>query len=110
MLQQTSWHWHHVSSLPLSSPACTDEGEAAAQWVSSYLGLPARLVRYSGATDTDEPPPDADPRRRPLDPLWTPPPPPPPLDPGVDASGEGEGAHFEVAFADGFPYLIANEV
>ena len=69
-----------------------DEGDAAARWLSTYLGLPVRLARYAGAAGAAAPP-GADPRRREVDPEWAP---------------AGSGA--EVAFCDGFPFLLANEV
>lgn len=36
-----------IHLLPLVPP-CADEGDAAAAWLSTYLGLPARLARYAG--------------------------------------------------------------
>jgi hypothetical protein len=76
-------------------PAClpADEGDAAAQWFTQYLGFPTRLLRYSGQAGGPGSP-TADPQRRQVEPEW----------------GLADGASSEVAFADGFPYLLANEV
>jgi hypothetical protein len=69
-----------------------DEGEAAAEWFSTFLGQPARLVRYAG---DDHPaaaaaaPLAADPTRR-------------------HANREFAPEGHEVAFADGFPLLVAS--
>jgi uncharacterized protein YcbX len=89
-------------SIPLNNPAgslkpCTiwewsgsglDEGDAAAAWLSKALGQPCRLVRYAGNNPT---PPAAAPAAvdRPTDPAFA--------------------AGGQVAFADGFPVLVATE-
>lgn len=67
-----------------------DEGDEAAEWLTSYLGIPVRLARYAGRAGDPGPPSD-DPQRRAVDPAWTP-----------------SGAETETAFADGFPFLLAN--
>lgn len=69
-----------------------DEGDAAAEWFSKYLGLPCRLLRYAGQAGAAGMPAD-DPTgtRRQVDTEWAP-------------------AGAETAFADGFPFLLANEV
>ena len=63
-----------------------DEGTAAAEWFSKYLGRPAMLVRYGGDTATA---PDAGFQR------------------GVSTEWAPEG--HQIAFADQFPYLMGNE-
>ena len=88
-------------SIPLKNPAgslkpCTiwewsgsglDEGDVAAAWVSEALGQPCRLVRYAGNTPTF--PEAAAAVNRPTDPTYA--------------------AGGQVAFADGFPVLVATE-
>uniref|UniRef100_A0A061SB27 Mosc domain-containing protein n=2 Tax=Tetraselmis sp. GSL018 TaxID=582737 RepID=A0A061SB27_9CHLO len=72
------WEWR--------GPA-TDEGDAAAEWLSAVLGQRCRLVRHAGqeASSLD------DPTRRRLDPHW--------VDPAL---------RQETAFADAFPFLLAS--
>lgn len=62
-----------------------DEGKEAAQWFSKYLGCPAMLARYGG----DLPAPAADFQR--------------------EVTTEWAPDGHQIAFADGFPYLLANE-
>ncbi|PSC71196.1 PITH domain-containing 1 [Micractinium conductrix] len=76
----TVWDW---------SGTAADEGDAAAAWLSTYLGLPARLARYAGQAGAPGAP-ATDPARRQVDLDWA-----------------EEGA--ETAFADGFPFLLASE-
>ncbi|GAB4813363.1 hypothetical protein N2152v2_000409 [Parachlorella kessleri] len=76
----TVWDW---------SGQGADEGPAAAEWLTKYLGTTARLVRYVGKAGQG-PLPSDDPTRRQVDPSWAP-------------------GSFETAFADGFPFLLANE-
>jgi uncharacterized protein YcbX len=56
-----------------------DEGEAAAQWFTTVLGRPVRLVRFDRS------------RRRPTDPDWS------------------EGLDGEALFSDGFPILVLSQ-
>lgn len=59
--------------------AAFDAGEEAAEFISSYLGAPMRLVRFDAR------------RKRPSNPQWT---------PGVEALNQ---------FSDGFPWLLISE-
>lgn len=59
--------------------AAFDAGDAAAQFLTGYLGSPVRLVRFDAR------------RKRPSNPDWT---------PGVEALNQ---------FSDGFPWLLASE-
>jgi uncharacterized protein YcbX len=65
-----------------------EESSEAAAWFSKYLGVPSKLVRYAGSAGS-EPASDS------------------PFDRYVDSSWTSES--HPVAFADGFPYLVANE-
>eukprot|EP00884_Botryococcus_braunii_P010638 jgi/Botrbrau1/19576/Bobra.0035s0061.1 len=65
-----------------------DEGDEAADWFSDFLGKRCRLARYIGKPGIDAV--GLDRTRRTLDPNWVP-------------SGG------ETAFADAFPFLLANE-
>lgn len=67
-----------------------DEGDAAAAWLSTYLGIPVRLARYAGQAGAPGAPAD-DPERRAVSPAWAP-----------------AGSEPETAFSDGFPFLLAN--
>lgn len=67
------WDWSGVAE---------DEGEAAASWLSTFLGTPARLMRYAGSGGA--------PARRLADPQYAPP-------------------ATEVCFVDGYPLLLASE-
>ncbi|KAK9859337.1 hypothetical protein WJX84_010336 [Apatococcus fuscideae] len=64
-----------------------DEGDEAAAWLSGFLSMDVRLVRYAGTPDSNAP--------------------------GQDKTRRSTDARFapdnEVAFADGFPFLIASE-
>lgn len=85
---------HHCCRCCLAARAPrmrADEGDEAARWLSTYLGLPVRLARYAGQAGAPAPP-AADPQRRAVDPDWAPP-----------------GSAAETAFADGFPFLLASE-
>ncbi|KAL4452002.1 hypothetical protein ABPG75_007664 [Micractinium tetrahymenae] len=77
----TVWDWSGLGA---------DEGDAAASWLSSYLGIPVRLVRYAGQAGTPGAPAD-DPQRRAVDPAWAP-----------------VGSEAETAFSDGYAFLLAN--
>ena len=78
-------------------PACVwawegqaaDEGAAAAAWLTSFLGMEARLLRYVGSPGGAGSP-AADPTRRECDPTWAPP-------------------NTETTFTDGYPILLGNE-
>ncbi|GMH33985.1 hypothetical protein BSKO_01819 [Bryopsis sp. KO-2023] len=65
------WEWRGVAE---------DEGDAVAEWLSDFLGLSVRLLKYAG---------DGPDSQRSVDPAW--------------------GPGHQVAFPDGFPYLIANQ-
>lgn len=67
--------------------AAWDEGEGPAQWLSSYLEKPCRLLRYAG--DGFQGPAVSHAARRPTD------------------AGFAQG--YETAFADGFPFLLASQ-
>jgi uncharacterized protein len=75
----TVWGW---------SGAALEESPEAAAWFTKYLGVPSKLVRYAGSAAAK--PAIASSFERHVDPEWT-------SDP------------HPVAFADGFPYLVANE-
>jgi hypothetical protein len=90
--QVTVWAWSGLAA---------DEGDAAAEYLSAYLGLPVRLVRYIGSAG----------HQRRMGSLQ------------AAAQGEGEGGEalvretcpefavgFETSFADGFPLLLTSEV
>eukprot|EP00892_Ulva_mutabilis_P000428 jgi/Ulvmu1/10386/UM061_0070.1 len=77
MVQAKVWEW---------SGDVWDEGDAAAEWFSTALGDPVRLVRYVGGLAT--PDDDSSTIR--------------------DVSAEYAPGH-ETAFADGFPILLATE-
>jgi len=68
--------------------AALEEGSEVAAWFSKYLGIPSKLVRYAGsagaATENS-------------------------FEKHVDANWISEPQKHPVAFADGFPYLVANE-
>lgn len=68
--------------------AAIEEGSEAAAWFSKYLGVPSKLVRYAGSAGAK--PANDSAFERQVDLSWT------------------SEAH-PVAFADGFPYLVANE-
>lgn len=81
-----------ISLMPREDAACPvtvwawtgkgyDQGPDAAAWFTEFLGLPTKLIRYGGQNRSQ-------PFRRPV--LWP------------WASGK-----HEIAFADGFPYLLA---
>lgn len=74
---------------PASALPAADEGDAAADWFSGYLGQPCRLLRYAGAAGAAGAPSE-DPARRQVELAWAP-------------------AGAETAFADGFPFLLASE-
>lgn len=61
-----------------------DEGDAAAQWFSAFLGRPCRLVRHVGAEQPAH--------RRVVDPAYAP-----------------AGQTFITAFTDGYPVLVISE-
>jgi uncharacterized protein YcbX len=75
----TVWGWNG---------AALEEGSEASAWFSQYLGVPSKLVRYAGSAGAK--PVTTSSFERQVDPSWT------------------AEAH-PVAFADGFPYLVANE-
>lgn len=77
-----------MHGAPHASPPA-DEGDEAAAWLTQYIGMPVRLARYAGRPGGGGAPAD-DPRRREVDAQWAPP-------------------GSETAFADGFPFLLANE-
>ena len=78
----------------MRGPAASDQLPAAcSSRPLLHLGFPTRLLRYSGQAGGPGSP-TADPQRRQVEPEW----------------GLADGTSSEVAFADGFPYLLANEV
>ncbi|KAK9811724.1 hypothetical protein WJX72_009040 [[Myrmecia] bisecta] len=82
LIDCTCWEW--------SGKAC-DEGEVPAEWFTQYLGKPCRLVRFAGKPKPPGAASKAD----------------------VDATRRLTEEEFapshEVAFPDGFPFLIASE-
>mmetsp|Transcript_70158 Transcript_70158/g.222443 ORF Transcript_70158/g.222443 Transcript_70158/m.222443 type:complete len:300 (-) Transcript_70158:619-1518(-) len=65
--------------------SCLDEGEEVARWLTEFMGLGCRLVRYAGEGTAM-----GDGWRRPVE------------------KGYGEDK-YETAFSDGFPILLASE-
>lgn len=69
-----------------------DEGDAVAQWLSQFLGLPCRLLRVHPDAHRTASPPHVN--------AW--------LEHNADWA-DGFPASHEFGFADGFPFLIANQ-
>jgi uncharacterized protein YcbX len=78
MVEASVWGWKGLAA---------DEGDAAAAWLSAFLGVDARLVRYVGGAAGGAA--DARARR------------------AVESEFAPAAAAGEVAFADSFPLLVA---
>ncbi|KAK9837651.1 hypothetical protein WJX74_002228 [Apatococcus lobatus] len=77
----TCWDWKGIA---------LDQGDEAAEWLTSFLGRSVRLVQYAGTPDESSP--SEDPQRR--------------LVPQVNSPF---AAGTELAFADFFPILLTSE-